>query len=307
MKQVSVQNAKHKRKTRIVPIVGVLVLVFCVCFGVFAKYMQNNKYDNTVLAEDFYFTVDLLGDTNTVQSLERTVDLYGGGEHELSFTVQNFFDEKRVNGTAIEYTVKIDTENSTYSGASLGAYDASYTLAAGPDEASKEFVLTIPAGYKEGDRVIVTVASSAPYEKTMTLTFLLHRFTADVSYRVIDQAGSSTASLIIMTNVEVEKGKLFLDWSGAQTRGGVFQAEENILQIDTTNLYILDEIDGVLQFETNKIPEGGYLKTATVTRSLKPGESILIYFFKIDPQADYSKDTTAATYADGKYTVTLGK
>ena len=267
--------------------------------------MRNEQYDYGVTAEKFYFTVDLLGDTNTVESLQKSFDLYGGASHELPFCVQNFFDEKRINDSQITYTVKIDTANSTYAGASLGDLQSSYTFTAGAKE-SQKFVLKINTGYQEGDSVSVIVSSSAPYEKTMTLTFVLHHFTSEVSYRVVDQAGSSTASLIIMTNVDIPKGKLGIAWSGAKTKDDVSQSEKNILQIDTTSMYILDEIDGVFQFKTNQIPTGGYLKAAVVTHSLEPGESILIYFFKLDPQADYSMDVTAATCSDGIYTVILG-
>lgn len=304
MKQAFTKTDKFGYLARIALIVVALVLVSFVCFGVFAKYFAQNEYHNTVAASEFYFTVDLLGDTNTEDSLTKTFDLYGGAAHTLPFCVQNFFDDKRINSDAITYTVKIDAE-STYDGVSLDQNDASYVFAADA-KTSKKFVLSVDAGYKEGDKVVVTVESSAPYQKTMKLVFVMHHYTADVSYRIVDQAGSNAASLIIMTNVEIAKGNLFLDWSNVTTKGGISQNEQNIFQIDTTNIYILDEVDGVLKFDTNAFPAGSYLKQATVTHMLEPGESILIYFFKIDPQADYSISDTPAQKAGDTYQVTIG-
>ena len=289
----------HRPTKRILILSVVLLLAVGLTVGTVAKYVREQQHKNILAGEAFYFTVDHLGNTNTESSLHKTVELFGGGTHVLPFAVQNFFDELRVTSADVSYTVALDP-SSTYGGASLDKNAAGYTLAGGSAR-EESFVLTVNAGYDEGDTVVVRVASSVPYEKEMTLTFLLHKYESAVSYRVVD---GPVASLIVMTNVALAKGDLVIDWSGVKTTGGVSQNTQNIFQVDTTSPYIADDVGGVLEFVTNPLA-GGYLKSATVTQALEPGESILIYFFKIDATADYSVETTPATLVDGVYRITL--
>lgn len=290
MKRSSKKNASaylsfFKSKQGITALILAAVLfVGVLAVGITAAYRRQNEYDNSVEAAGFYFTLDLLGDTLTDDSLSRTVHLYGGNAKLLPFTVQNYFDSLRVTERDTAYTVSLTASGATASLSESG----SFSLVGGSAK-EQALTLSVDAGYSDGATVTVTVASSSPYEKVMQLVFILHTYDAPLTWRIEDTAGVLSARLIIMTNVDIEMGKLSFDWSDAETLLGVSQATANILQVDSNNTYV----------KGNPIPVGGYLKALIVQKKLSAGQSIAIDFMKLDPDADYSIAENK-TYPDGE-------
>ncbi len=289
-------------------LVGVLVLaglVLLLGIGyIAAKYLANSAYEtNQVVPKSFYFTVDMLGDTvpdSQEHPLTQEFDIYGGGQKTLTFNVQNYFDDARINEDQIAYTASI-SDKSTFNHNLTLTYNgnaATQQTMAGGEKISHEYTLVIPGGYKDEDKVIVTVASSKPYAKTMTLVFVLHDHKAPVSYRMEDRVGSNYATLYLMFNEDVAKGNMDVVWSSI--------AEE--IFIDTTSEYILDENQTLTT--NNPADQNGTLETATITKKMEAESSILIYFFKADPSKDYSTlpvgEDKAADYIDSTYIVNLG-
>jgi len=268
------------------------------------KYLANSGYqDNQVVPKTFYFTVDMLGDTvpgSQEHPSTQEFNIYGGGAKTLTFNVQNYFDDTRINAEEITYTASISNESTFNDGLSLkyGGNAATEQTMAGGEKTSHEYTLDFPGGYKDEDRVIVTVASSMPYKKTLTLVFKLHDHKAPVSYRVEDRVGSNYATLYLMFNEDVDKGNMEVVWSSL--------AEE--IFVDTTSEYILD--DNLTLTTNNPATQGGTLETATITKDMKTESSILIYFFKADPSKDYSTlplgEDQAADKSESKYIVNLG-
>ncbi|MBQ9746681.1 MAG: hypothetical protein IJW21_07640, partial [Clostridia bacterium] len=96
---------KINGRTRAALIIMALCLVSCFFAGVTAKYVSERGFDsNKITAKNFYFTVDLMGDTNSQESLSKSVNIYGGETKKLKFKVQNFFDKERFTTENITYT-----------------------------------------------------------------------------------------------------------------------------------------------------------------------------------------------------------
>ncbi|MBQ8403178.1 MAG: hypothetical protein IJX55_01980 [Clostridia bacterium] len=294
------RTVKNNGTARAALIITALALVVFLFAGVAAKYVSEREIDdNKVTPSNFYFTVDLLGDTNTESSLSKTFDLYGGDAKEIKFNVQNYFDSSRITSEAIKYTVEVVDSGSTYDKCSLS--DANGTL--GEDELilnggevnHKPISLNIQEEYANNDTVVVKVKSTAPYEKEMTLTFVLHTYESPAKYRIEDSADSAVASLIIMTEEDISKGNLTVDWSNISD-----------LRVDTTNMYVLDENLKLPTNSGNVTDADGYLTKIKITKELKAGQSILIYFFKTDITKDYSVgDTKVEKNVDGKINIVL--
>ncbi|MBQ8606181.1 MAG: hypothetical protein IJ408_05535 [Clostridia bacterium] len=291
-----------KNKTVRITVLAIAVLLVSIIAGVSAKYIYDNRGKlSQVSALDFYFTVDLLGDTNELSELEKEIHLFGGGDKTATFNVQNYFDSLRVNEKDIEYTVNLESSDAGYDKASFTKKPDDFVMHASDAAHSDEYIVSFPTGYEKdsGESVTVTakIKSSSPYVKEMKINFVLHPSEPPFMYRVEDNAGDNVARLIVMANVDVPAGDLNIDWS-------TINAAENALQIDTTSPHVLD---GTLSLDSND-PGTGFLKSVTTTREITKGESIQIFFFKADPSLDYSiPDTNITPDTNGDYNVTIAK
>lgn len=292
---LTTRKEKSNNKRRVTPMMVViaLVLTLSLVVGIGARYIyiRSTTRLTQVSALDFYFTVDVLGDTNELTELEKDIYLFGGNTQTATFSVLNYFDELRTNSKAIDYTVKVEDDNANYdsytltSGAESTPLAPSYTFTEGGTKQSNDFTLTMNAGYTKTTKVTVTVKSSSPYVKEMKLNFILSRNDAPMKYRVDDKAGNNYATLIIMANEAIAADKIQVSWSDVN-------ATENKLQLDTTSPHVLD---GTVIPAANKPASNGYISTITTTRAIKANESIQIYLFKADPNEDYSvPDTNVA-------------
>lgn len=287
------------RRIALIALLCVFITSLSLLTGVFAKYMKElRSVNNQIRANDFYFTIDILGDTNEYTQLSRDINLYGTDSKTVFFTVQNYFDDLRINDEAIKYTVAASCDNDAYTAYSLtGA--ASGTLPASA-QTNEVYTLSIPAGYASTDgtptTVTVTVKSSSPYTKTMKLNFILNSSEADVTYRVEDNAGDAYATLIVMAGKAVNANAVTVDWSAVN-------ATANVLQVDSVSKNILDSNVTLTTNDTTS-----YLKSATITKALAKQESVKIVFFKTDPTKNYSTNgDISAQESNGKYTVTINE
>jgi len=290
----------NKRKIILLAAICLAVVALGGIVGVGAKYIKEfASVRNQIRANEFFFTVDLLGDTQEYSDLDKEIHLFGGEAKSLTFNVQNYFDDLRINDKNITYTVSA-TCNTSYNGFTLtqggNTPAASYTLT--KDVANHQaFTLALAEGYatlEQNSVVTVTVRSTVPYTKTMKLKFVLHGQPEPVVYRVEDQPGATYATLIVMVSEPVAANQLALNWSSVNQNA-------NVLQIDTNNKYVLDD---TLELTTNT--PGTYLQGATLTRSLQEKESMQIYFFKTDPTKDYSTvGDIVAPKENGAYQVVI--
>lgn len=273
-----------KKRNLIILMFLMMCCLICIVAPVVAKYVKEKNSVINISSDEFYFTVDLLGDTNSEDSLEKTFQFYGGDKKEVTFSVQNYFDEFRITESDIKYTISLDVNlptGSVYDSSSVLINDLSDKTLAKSAKSSNLYTLTVPEGYDNNTEVVITISSTIPYTKTMKLTFVLKTFESEVSYYVIDSAKSLYAELFVTTNVPIPVGKLLVDFSN-------INSSSNALQVDMTNMYLIDK-NGVL----NKIEDGEtYLKKVNNTIMINTGEAISIKFFKGDISKDYSLEST---------------
>ena len=294
-----------KRKIYIFSIILFFVITISVSGVALAKYFKENETNVGITSKNFFFTVDLLGDTVSDEMLKKSYTLAGGDDKEISFNVQNYFDEYRICDTEVTYTISmtIDSTNSSY--------DTSNITLTTSDPVSSEYKLnkdvkdfdkwnlTIPTGYGDNTKIKIVIKSSIPYIKEMQLEFICTTYENEYSYEMIDEADSPIARLVIKTNVDIEIGDLTIDFSA-------INATSNMLQIDTTDEYVVDIIDDLPVLETNKLKPGEtYFKSVVNTIKINAGESIEIIFYKTDKTKDYSFLTVSLDSVGGKFLVTI--
>ena len=296
----------HWKRTVPLLALAVVVVLLCLVGGLAAKYVVvDNKDDNQISANDFYFSIDLLSATDQYAGqdenkiTERTIHLYGATQTSLSFKVRNYFDDLRINPADITYTISYTADSGVpavlESGNSQVTSGASYTLTHGIQDFD-EFVVSAPNNTVEGGEIEVTVASSVPYVKTMTMTIVLHPQKYDVLYRVEDSVDSPYATLIIMAGKQdgVAAGKIKVDWSAINTTA-------NVLQVDSTNTFVnkSGELTGV------GVDNGEHLESFVSKEAIGELGSVAVYFFKADPSKNYSMPDTVAEAEGDVYQVIL--
>lgn len=292
---------------RAVPLLALAVVVVVLCFvgGLRAKYVAIDEHEkNQFSANDFYFSIDLLAATDQYagddenEITEREIHLYGAGQNRLTFQVRNFFDDLRVNPADITYTVSYSANVSAELtvGGNQVTSGASYTLSKNSKDYD-EFTISAPNNTVEGGKITVTVASTVPYVKTMTLTVVLHPQQYDVLYRVEDNAGDPYARLIVMVGKPegVQVGKINVDWSA-------INATSNILQVDSTNTFV--NLSGV-HGENEMDDTNNFVQKFTSKEVVDGNGSVAIYFFKKYPDQNYSMANTVAKEVNGVYQVIL--
>lgn len=288
---------KNKQMIIIFCILAIFLIATCTFVSLYAKYLKTKESNLGIQSDKFYFTLELLGDTNEEADLSKEYTLYGGDSKLIPFTIQNYFDELRINQTDITYNVSV-TEGSEYASVDL-VTEQSFN---GGIQQEKECILTINDGYAHNTKVVVEVTSTAPYVKTMKLIFILSTFESNLHVFINDSVGSLYLELIIDSNVDVVAKNISIDYSS-------INATTDELLADVTNSYLLDEGNTLV---TNALPAGAtYLTSLTITKPINTGEAISIIMFKNNPSNDYSSIniellTSVDALSNNVYTIVLG-
>lgn len=235
---------------------------------------------------------DAKGNEITQGSAEAFPELKKGNEAFSSGTLQ------AGSGSSSGSDANSGTSDGTGDDASNGTgdgtgNDAANSTGSGNSQKSEELTLAIPGSgqwdYEDGTTVIVKIASTSPYKKTVTLKFVLYTTDTTLQYKVIDSVGSPYAELILMTDVP-DAVQPYLQWSDE-------------LSIDNNNplTFTYDDKGTFTQ------QPGMENRNMQVSRALKTGESESIYFFKADTSKDYSQsETIVVPSSDSKYVVNIG-
>lgn len=295
---------KKNKLVIILVIVAFLTIATSLFVPLYAKYIKEKQKNVGITSEEFYFTVDLLGDTYTEADTYKKFTLAGGDEKNQEILVQNYFDDYRVNAVDTIYRVTMEVTVPTGSSYDKNSVTLSmdtsidHTLTGGTKN-YHSWKLTIPTGYDNGTIVKLIISSVSPYSKSLTIEFECLTYDKEYSYKVIDEAGSPYATLIVKTNVNIAVGKLTIDFSA-------INSSSNILQIDTTNDYVVDLVAGVPTLNTNKIPAGEtYLKSVVNTIQINAGEAIEILFLKSVPTNNYTMTEVFADSDGGEFKAIL--
>lgn len=258
----------------------ILILVFIISFisvssisFVLARYIKLKKENLGITSDKFYFTVNILGDTNTDESLSKEYHLYGGDSKEIGFTIQNYYDELRYTKTDITFTTEIIKGNDI---ATININKENKLIGGNCNSLSSS--LLISEGYDDGKIVKVKIESTKPYIKTMYLSFILHNYVSDFEVNLNDSVGSLYLEVVLNSNVDVKAKSIIIDYSS-------INIDSDILQADLTNNYLLDDNN---ELNTNKLNDGQtFLKKVIITKDVNAGEAISLYFFKTKPSENY--------------------
>ncbi len=270
-----------------------LAVVLVLFSAVHARYVSTQSIEeNQVIAENFYFTTDLF--TNSDET-HRVIDVYGAAD--IPFAVMNYMDDKRINSTDIQYTIRWQKSfvNEEVASVKLGEEKLTesllnYATLTGNAKNANVYTLSLKEGFRDGDKITVTVESTTAsrYVKTMVLEFVLHSFKSEIAYYIEDDPVCT--KLIVTSNKNIPANSILIDWSDVNTVDA-----GNILQIDCNNEYLLD---GTVLSEKNMPGEElGYLTQCYITKDISTMQSFIIVFYKM-PQGGKSFTCIGGTYEE---------
>ena len=156
------ENQTNNRRGRILRIAIPVCILLLLTVMVAAKFIHTTQKDDSITAEDFYFTSDLLdGQTHTIAATD-------GGTAKLVFTLQNHADELRFSKTDITYTVtaKDNANDSALTLTDSNSSNASGTIAAGAVNDTQVII----TGLKAGHTYVITAVTNNTYKKNLTGT-----------------------------------------------------------------------------------------------------------------------------------------
>lgn len=282
-------------------ILVVIALLAAVGIGLYLQYGSFQEKDPPqTMSESFYFTADLLkeGEETILHSSFQSEPyaLYGGETHSVSVTLQNYYDETRVNAEDTEYEVMLENisdnayedysvhgQGENYSAidawTGTGVIRASFNTQNQAQQEKERIYVTFQAGYADGTKMKLSIISKKTNERKLEINFILYTANLTKAYRIEDSRGANILRLIIMS--DVEGWVPTLKWDPA------------FVNPDLTNTLLLDRTDDNIAIAD--LEADGAI---TLNRPLKKGESVSIIFFKQAPHADYS--TTMDQTAKGK-------
>lgn len=306
------------------------IVCLAACFFVpsaYAKYQTVYRAKPCAVTSDpFYFSVDLTGDSKMEngrfsEKEEKTYHLYGGSRHTITMELRNYYDSLRVTRKKIVYQVRLEAsaglasvktadEEGLLSAVRGGSEEGEPLLqgtlgneegaACEPEE--REMILELAScaeqNYLDGEEVILSIESTAPYKKTIELHFILHREEQALSYEIQDSPGNVYAELILKNHIPREEGitdgaRPYIIWPMG-------------LSVDQTNALTYQWDADRKVFSQQPIEEQGADRKMQISRPLEMNESCSLYFFKSDVTQDYTKETTVLRPdADGKLEILI--
>ncbi|MCD8373065.1 MAG: hypothetical protein LUD27_07190 [Clostridia bacterium] len=284
-------NPKRKLFACVAVLLAFALLAAAVCGYVYARYASRDSYsDNQISLDDFYFTVDILGDSVDETSSTKDINVFGGTEtQDITFYVCNYFDSLRITNSDITYTVSYASSLTSGGAKDVGITDSngaitsgdSFTLVKNGTQSSAAYTLSIGT-YSNAETITVTIKSTSPYTKTLTLNFNLVTASTDAGCELTSGTNTSTSAyveLLIKSDIAFAIGEVTINWSSAST-----------LQFDNTNAYFTLDTGNT---------------SATSKKAIDAEESVTVKFFKLDSSIIYTVGAVLSTGSNNTLAITI--
>ena len=263
------------KKRRAAAVISVLLVaaLSLLMIPTFAKYIVKKGEQSEITSQNFYFS------SNFLKSGEvPTYEIYGDS---VTFTVRNYIDSLRINGTAIDFTVTADSgtvriSNGSLTGAVSSSKNITFGSLTGAVSSSKNITLSYDFAADEPQKEITVWATgTGEFTQTLSAKFIFIQYDG-LRYEIKDQPNRDYAELYIYTGNTA--GNVTMNWNIAN------------LVIDETNDYIFGNT--TLNAAKNSV---------TVT-DIPADTTVKIVFFKKIIAQDY---TRGMTKTDGNITIAL--
>lgn len=172
-------------KKKILIIYFIALISFTTASFVLARYLKNSQKDSLYVAENFYFSSDLLVEGGKTYKYQR-------GLNEIKVNISNNIDKLRHTEVDINYSVVIDKINGDGSSNKVNQIDGKLS---GNAINSKEIVFNnLSSGTYR-----VRATTSKPYLRILEGTFFITESDNTINYEVNDNVDSTVVFLTVKT------------------------------------------------------------------------------------------------------------
>jgi len=266
----------------------VILIVLAFSISVFGRYIYNAIREAYFVAEEFYFTSDIL----TVNGSNYQYNNWGGTEvYPIQFYLYSYESQVAKLDYNLNYTVTCSTSNSDKVKCSINSYGdgapttVNGTIPSSTNSSEVTVYVTPLTTINEGETVSieVTASTSVPYQKTISCTFTLERETPQgVSY-TIEDAKDSEYAILKLTNINDAEIPITLS----------FDADE--LRIDSNDEIYINRKTTTGSTVTTTI--GGKQYVEKIVFNLAAETTRYVKFYKVDKTQNYTYTGVAGTNA----------
>ena len=262
----------------------IILIVLSLSITVFGRYIYNAVREAYLVAEEFYFTSDIL----TVNGANYQYNNWGGTEnYPIQFFLYSFESQFLKLDYDLDYTVTCSTSNPDKVKCTVNSYaaDASTTETGTiPAETNLDPVTiyvtpltTIAVG--ETVKIQVTASTSVPYQKTISCEFTLKRETPEGVSFTVEDVKNRDYTVLRITNMNDADVTVTLNYDPTKLR--IDSNDELYINRDNTKT------------ETSTISGKQYVET--IVTDLSAETTRYVKFYKVDKTQNYTYPGVQAT------------
>ena len=290
----------HKKASILILILAIIILLFGTTV---ARYIYNIIHNYILESREFYFNSTVL-DMNGKQYKINNWD--GVNDYVITIDVNNKKNTLESTKSDISYKIEVNCPDSVKCTASKT--EGIIYEQAGTD--SYQITVEPLAGFQEGEEIEVeTIATSeAPYEKSLSATYIIGVETSKFTYNIEDNVGDKYLTLNLTNSVTYYKvEKAFANYNVGDKispedyqqlteaeKENCFSAKVTVkfspkeIYLDMTNKNYLHRITNSAKEE--KINGYNYVNEFSFKMSASSSEKVM--FYKKDPKQDYTYPIT---------------
>lgn len=269
---------KKLNKKKIALVIIISIIIICITYPIFGRYVYNNIRDAYLKSKNFSFTSNFLENT---EKTYKYANWSGLETYEIDIQLYSYENELSLfnyDGSGLEYKLSCNIEDPTKAIVHIddntnGTSEKTDYIPNATNIKDIKIYLEPKTTLNAGEIITlnITAETTKPYKKKLTAKFQIIVSEQLVSYKIEDEEDSIYATLKLL-NAKAEENQITLSFN------------PEIIGIDTTDETYINKISQT----TKKITGSDAQYIYSITISIGASESKNIKFYKKDKSQNYT-------------------
>lgn len=269
---------KKLNKKKIALVIIISIIIICITYPIFGRYVYNNIRDAYLKSKNFSFTSNFLENT---EKTYKYANWSGLETYEIDIQLYSYENELSLfnyDGSGLEYKLSCNIEDPTKAIVHIddntnGTSEKTDYIPNATNIKDIKIYLEPKTTLNAGEIITlnITAETTKPYKKKLTAKFQIIVSEQLVSYKIEDEEDSIYATLKLL-NAKAEENQITLSFN------------PEIIGIDTTDETYINKISQT----TKKITGSDAQYINSITISIGASESKNIKFYKKDKSQNYT-------------------
>lgn len=269
---------KKLNKKKIALVIIISIIIICITYPIFGRYVYNNIRDAYLKSKNFSFTSNFLENT---EKTYKYANWSGLETYEIDIQLYSYENELSLfnyDGSGLEYKLSCNIEEPTKAIVHIddntnGTSEKTDYIPNATNIKDIKIYLEPKTTLNAGEIITlnITAETTKPYKKKLTAKFQIIVSEQLVSYKIEDEEDSIYATLKLL-NAKAEENQITLSFN------------PEIIGIDTTDETYINKISQT----TKKITGSDAQYINSITISIGASESKNIKFYKKDKSQNYT-------------------